>query len=30
MEGYARSQALRAQEWRDELSELPMLNRLVA
>ena len=30
MEVYERSQALWAQEWRDELSELPMLNRLVA
>ena len=30
MEVYERSQALWAQEWRDELSELPVLNRLVA
>ena len=30
MEVYERSQALWAQEWWDELSELPMLNRLVA
>ena len=30
MEVYERSQALWAQEWRDELSELPMRNRLVA
>ena len=30
MEVYERSQALWAQEWRHELSELPMLNRLVA
>ena len=30
MELYERSQDLWAQQWRDELSELPMLNRLVA
>ena len=30
MEVYERSQDLWAQQWRDELSELPMLNRLVA
>ena len=30
MELYERSQDLWAQQWRDELLELPMLNRLVA
>ena len=30
MEVYKRSQALWAQQWRDELSELPMMNRLAA
>ena len=30
MEVYERSQDFWAQQWRDELSELPMLNRLVA
>ena len=30
MQVYERSQDLWAQQWRDELSELPMMNRLVA
>ena len=30
MEIYERSQDLWAQQWRDELSELPVLNRLIA
>ena len=30
MELYERSQDLWAQQWRDELLELPVLNRLVA
>ena len=30
MEIYERSQDLWVQQWRDELSELPVLNRLIA